>query len=123
MEVTFFSFHMNCCSFIEISISKNEVNLLENIMNHLVKSEKTLNSKFARCRFHLAEEFHIFEHVNIIHFFSPYLVTPPTVFCKIISFTKKDRTNCFKMAGMSLDPEKTAEWFSYQELSIFPIKY
>lgn len=68
MEVTFFSFQMNCCPFIEISISENEVNLLENIRNNLVNFEKTLNSKFARCCFYLAEEFHIFEHVNTIHF-------------------------------------------------------
>lgn len=54
MEVTFFSFQMNC-SFIEISISKNEVNLLENIRNNLMNSEKSLNSKFARCCFHLAQ--------------------------------------------------------------------
>lgn len=42
MEVTFFSFQMNSCSFTEISISKNEVNLLENIRNNLVNFEKTL---------------------------------------------------------------------------------
>lgn len=51
----FLSFQMNYY-FIEIFFSKNEVKLLENIMNNLVNCEKTLKSKFARCCFHLAEE-------------------------------------------------------------------
>lgn len=66
----FFRFQMNYFSFIEIAILKNEASLFENIRNNLVNFKKTLNSKFARCCFCLAEEFPIFEHVNRIHFFA-----------------------------------------------------
>lgn len=70
MEVTFFRFQMNSFSFLEIATLKNEASLFENTRNNLMNFKKTLNSKFARCCFHLAEEFAIFEHVNLIHFFS-----------------------------------------------------
>lgn len=59
MEVTFYSFQMNCYFFIEIYISKNEMSLLENIKNNPVNFEKTLNNKSARCSFHLAEDLYI----------------------------------------------------------------
>lgn len=85
-ELHFFSFQMNCFSFTEIPIRKKKkrLNLLEIMRNNLVNFEQTLISKFVRCCLHLAEEFHIFEHVNIIHFFSSHLVMLPTVSSKIL---------------------------------------
>lgn len=70
MEVPFFRFQMNYSSFIEITTLKNKVNLFENIRNNVVNFKKTLNSKFARCCFHPAEEFPVFDPVNIINFFN-----------------------------------------------------
>lgn len=78
---------MNCFSFTEIPIRKKKkkrLNLLEIMRNNLVNFEQTLISKFVRCCLHLAEEFHIFEHVNIIDFFSSHLVMLPTVSSKIL---------------------------------------